>query len=435
MSRLSIHNGLVLLNGKFEIKDILIEDEIISKIADSVPKAEQNIDANGLHVFPGFIDAHVHFRVPGAEHKEDWKSGSKAALHGGITTVLDMPNNAPGITTVELLEKKREIVAKDAMVNYGMFFGATAENTDEIRNAERIAGVKVYMGSSTGNLLVDKLKDIEKTFMACKDKDFVAAVHAECEHMISENESALKEETGIGLHNKIRNPEVAAAATKDALELQKKIGNKLHVCHSSTNAELELVKKAKNRGGNISVEVCPHHIFLDESIGEKIGTFSRVNPPIRSRQDQQAVYKHLQNGSVDLVSTDHAPHTVEEKKQDYWKSPSGMPGIETVIPLLLNEASKDAWSLEKIGEWCSNAPARIYGIEKRGALEEGNYADVTIVDMGKEWIVKGADLFSKAKWSAFEGFPLRGSIEYTIVNGEIGFEQGAIKKCSGKEVY
>jgi dihydroorotase len=386
------------------------------------------IDAKGMIVLPGLIDVHVHFREPGDIQKEDFLTGSRAAAAGGVTTVLDMPNNKPPITNAAALEDKREL-AKKSIVNYGFYFGATSNNIDEIKKAKNIAGVKTYMGSSTGNLLVTDDSALGRIFSSGE----LIAVHAEDEEMMLKNAERYKNEHNAEIHGKVRSQECAAAAVKKAVDIAKKYNTKLHICHSSTEEEMRLIAAAK-KDANISCEVTPHHLFLTAAAMRKLGNFAKMNPPLRSKSDVEALWKGISRGVVDIIATDHAPHTIEEKEVDYWKAPSGVPGVETMLPLLLNAVNNNILSLQQLVKLTSENPAERFGIKNKGKIIARADADLVIVDMKKEKTIKNSEIVSKCAWTPFDGWKVKGRVIATIANGEIIYRSGEFIEVKAKEV-
>lgn len=377
----------------------------------------QEIDGSNYFLLPGLIDPHVHFRVPGAEHKEDWRTGAQAALAGGVTTVLDMPNNTPACTTLERLqEKKKMIDAQLAEVSislrYGLYLGADKNALDEIsKSKNECIAIKVFMGSSTGNLLVDDQESFEKICEIAAREQMLVAVHAEDEASIKSNSVAFANNEDVHVHSQIRDREVAVRALKKAIEATKKFGNLLYVLHASTKEEVELVREAKKEGVQVFLETTPHHLFLSESSYDTLGTKVQMNHPLRTSEDQEALFAGIMDGTIDTVDTDHAPHTVEEKSQPYGKAPSGVPGIETLLPLLISAAFEGKISMEKIIDVTSKNAQKIFGLEPND--------DVVLVDMNTEREVKKENLKTKCGWSPFEGWKLKGWPVYTILKGKI----------------
>jgi len=366
---------------------------------------------------PIIIDPHVHLRVPGGEHKEDWVTGSKAALSGGIGMVFDMPNNNPSIDSVKFLEEKKEIIEKQLSeqsypLKYKLYFGAAKDNIEEIKklNKEDIAGIKLFIGSSTGSLLVDRDEDIEKVFKAAQEKDFIVSVHAEDENVIQNNAEKYKGETDISFHSKIRDREAEIRAIGRAINITRKVGNKLYICHLSTKEGLDLVRKAKEEGLKVYCEVCAHHLIFTTEDYAKLGTKIKINPPIRDKEDVEALWNGINDGTIDTLSTDHAPHTLEEKNQDLWSAPSGMPGVELLLPLMLNSVNKGKITLEKLADLMHNNVVKIFELEKI----EGK----TIIDMDLEKEVKDSDIKSKCGWSPYTGRKLKGWPIKVITNNK-----------------
>jgi dihydroorotase len=334
----------------------------------------------GKFWIPGLIDCHVHFRDPGAPEKEDWASGSAAALAGGVTTVLDMPNTNPATITVEALEAKRAIAQAKSKVAFGLFFGATRDNLEEIRKAQNICGIKIYMGSSTGNLLLDDPVVWEEVFKIAKEKNVPVVVHAETESMIQQGR---------------RDCECARVATEAAIMLREKVGNRLHIAHISCKAELDLVRAHKCP--ELSCEVTPHHLFFTEE--DRKDAFLKMNPPLRSAADQAALWEGLRDGTIDCIATDHAPHTEEEKSLPFEDAPAGVPGVEFMLPLMLNAVNEGRLTLERLVELTSVNPSRIFGVPVQGQV---------LVDMNATKTIHKEDIQSKCGWSPYVGRTLKG---------------------------
>ncbi len=388
---LLIKNGKIVVGEELVEKNILITDSIIKEISNEVVTVDKVIDASGNIILPGIIDAHVHFREPGLTHKEDFFTGSKAAVAGGVTTILDMPNTKPATTTAELLEQKRKL-AKKSIVNYGFHFGSTARNLDEIKKVKNIASVKVFMDATTGDMLIQDADVLEKIFSSYK----LISVHAEGDNVAK------------------------------AVELISKTKNKLYLCHVSAANELKMVKsKFRNK---VFTEVTPHHLFLTKE--NESSNFFKMKPSLKSKEDQNMLWDAVNKGKVNTIGSDHAPHTKEEKKEEVF----GVPGVETMLPLLLNAVNKGRIKLGKVIELCCHNPAKIFKIKNKGFLEEGFDADLTIVDMNLEKEVKNENLFTKCGWSQFNGWKLKGWPVMTIVNGKIIFENGKINDIKAKEV-
>ncbi len=362
-------------------------------------------DTSGLLAVPALIDCHVHFRVPGGEHKEDWQTGARAALAGGVTSVCDMPNNTPVITTATTLRAKRDTIEQQLStarlpLHYYLYIGATPDNADEIRAIKNeVVGIKIFMGSSTGNLLVDKYDDQKKVFTLAAELKLPIVAHAEDEVLITENKTHFPTPT-ITDHSSIRSPQVAASGVSRAIELAEETGATLYLLHISTPLELDLIRTAKKRGIKIFAETTPHHLFLTTNDYARLGTKAQMNPPLRSPADQEALWIGLLDGTIDTVATDHAPHTLAEKAVPYPASPSGVPGIETMLPLLLDSMHHGRISLAKIIELTSTNPRHIFN------LPETN--DWAIIDTNKTAIVDETKLHTKCGWSPFVGQTLTG---------------------------
>jgi dihydroorotase (multifunctional complex type) len=414
---LLLDNAHVFSFGKLQKQNIILDEYVRAS-----GKEEVVLPLLNYWVLPGLIDVHVHFRVPGGEHKEDWKSGSKAAAHGGVTMVIDMPNTHPPTTTKKLFEEKKTIAERDSIVRHAFHFGATADNFNEALSIPDLHSVKMYMGSSTGNLLVNNKEVWEKWFQLCKQKNWVMVVHAEDENLIQEHTKTFTQ-NDVHVHNKIRDSHVEEMAVQNALELQKKIGNKLHIAHLSTKAGLELIEKAKGESSNVTCEVSPHHLFLSEKDLDALGNGGKMNPSLKTKGDVHALWKGLREGTIDCIATDHAPHTIEEKNKPYLEAPSGVPGIETMLPLVLDAVHREDISLERVVECCSTNPARIFNYPYQGGLEPGKWGDAIVIDPNAKWTIHGKELFSKCGWTPFEGKTIYGKVIKTIVGGKIVYDE------------
>ena len=365
---ISIKNVTVVAANGREVRDVSFEGP------------DETVDGTGKYLIPGLIDAHVHFRDPGSPEKEDWASGTAAALAGGVTTVLDMPNTNPSTITVEALEAKRAVASAKSLVNFGLFFGATRDNLDEIRRAENICGIKIYMGSSTGGLLLDDPAVWEEVFKIAKEKNVPVVVHAETEAMIRAGK---------------RDCECARVAAEAAILLREKVGNRLHIAHLSCKSEVELVRAHKCP--ELTCEVTPHHLLFTEA--DRKDAFLKMNPPLRSEVDRLALWDALRDGTIDCIATDHAPHTVQEKQKPMEEAPAGVPGVEFILPLMLDAVNQGSLTLEKLVQVTSENPANIFGVKPSGW---------TLVDMSLEKTIFSADIRSKCGWSPYEGRSLKG---------------------------
>ncbi len=426
-----IRNGLVASTAEPARLDIRVRDEIIVQVAaDLAPEpGEEVIDAAGLLVLPGFIDTHVHFRDPGAPQKEDFHTGTMAALAGGVTTVLDMPNTQPPTDSLAHLAQKAAIAAEKAVADYGFYFGATDANIEEaVSAASDVAAMKLYMGSSTGSLLVTEFAPIYRHFSTFPlEKPIV--VHAE-------DEQALRYFGALGLqeHNQVRPPVSAQIALSRAIAIVEKTGRRLHVAHTTTQREMELIQEARQKGVRITCEVTPLHLFLNEEDQRRLGNFGKVNPPLRSKHDQQALWRSFD--LIDTIGTDHAPHTRAEKEQPYSSAPSGMPGVQTMLPLLLNAVSEGRISLWQVVERCVVNPVRIFGLKTKGALQVGKDADIVLFNPDEEYTIRDEQMLSKCGWTPFAGTRVRGKVQRVFLRGALVYERDTVlaRPGSGKPV-
>ena len=366
---------------------------------------------------PALIDPHVHFRTPGAEHKENWISGAKAAIAGGVSTVFDMPNTSPPTTTYERLMEKKALIEEQLReanipLRYYLYFGAHRECIPELEKIKNhVIGIKIYMGSSTGSLLVNDSKFLDELFAAAKELDILIAVHAENESILKQRSRRFEGIKTPHIHSKIRDRSAAITATEQALNLAQKYGNRLGIMHMSTKEELQLVKEIKKDKVPVFAEVAPHHLFLHGKAYQEWGTFVQMNPPLREHEDCQALWKGIQEGSIDTVGTDHAPHTLEEKELGYGKAPSGIPGIETYLPLLLNAVNYGHLDINRLVDLTRHSIERLYRIESN--------QDWVLIDLHREKKIQAKHFKSKCKWSPFDGRVLKGWPEFLIIKGKL----------------
>lgn len=437
MKSLLINNAHVVNAGNITKTSVLIENGKISVIGNSISelKADKTIDATGLYLLPGVIDDQVHFREPGLTHKGEILSESMAAAAGGVTSYMEMPNTIPQATTIEELEKKYTIGETNSYVNYSFYLGATNENLSEVKKIDpkTICGLKVFMGSSTGNMLVDKRKTLESIFA---ETPTLIATHCEDEHIIRTNTELYREKYGEGIsfsyHPLIRSGEACYKSSSLAAELASKYGSRLHILHLSTAKELELLDANPNViEKQITGEVCVHHLWFNNKDYDKFGSRIKWNPAVKFEEDQHALFEGLLSDKLDVIATDHAPHTLEEKSNSYFKSPSGGPLIQHSLPVMLEFYHKGKISLENIVRKMCHAPSDLYAIDGRGYIREGYYADLVLVDLNNPWTVRKENILYKCGWSPFEGFELKSKVLYTIVNGKIVYEQGNVNTKAG----
>ncbi len=422
-SSLLIRRARILLpNGEFLVGDVQICDRQIVKVAaEIVESGDREIDAKGLTLLPGVIDPQVHFREPGLEHKEDLFTASCACAKGGVTSFLEMPNTRPLTTTQAALDDKLSRAAEKCLVNYGFFIGATPENLPDLLNANPTPGIKVFMGSMHGQLLVDGEATLEAIFAA---GDRLIAVHAEDQARINQRRQEFAGISDVAVHSQIQDNQAALLATQLALKLSKKYQRRLHILHLSTGDEAELLRQEKPSW--VTAEVTPQHLLLNTSAYQKIGSLAQMNPPLREPRDNEILWQALLDGVIDFIATDHAPHTLAEKAQEYPNTPSGMPGVETSLPLMLTQAVEGRCTVAQVANWMSAAVAKAYKIPNKGAIAPGLDADLVLVDLEKYRPVVGAEMASKCGWSSFEGWSLTGWPVVTVVGGKVVFENGKL---------
>lgn len=429
MKKVLIKNAKIVNEGEIFEGDVFIEEGIITEIASSISAKSPNlsiIDAEGNYLMPGVIDDQVHFREPGLTHKETIATGSKAAVAGGITSFIEMPNTQPQTTTIDLLEEKYKLAANTSYANYAFMFGGTNDNLEEIKKIDpkKVPALKLFLGSSTGNMLVDDEQVLEKIF---KESPVLIAAHCEDEKTIQKNLQECVERYGddipIELHPKIRSEEACYLSSSKAVALAKKTGARLHVFHLSTAKELKLFENKKPlKDKKITAEVCVHHLWFNDSDYAKKGTFIKWNPAVKTKEDQDTLLKALIEDKIDVIATDHAPHTREEKKNVYTKAPSGGPLVQHALPAMLQMHHQGKISLEKIVEKMCHNPAILFDIEKRGFIREGYKADLVIVDLNAPWAVQPGNTLYKCGWSPFEGITFKSRVTHTFVNGNLVYK-------------
>jgi dihydroorotase len=432
MREILIYNAQMVNEGELTQKDLLIRGDKIVKISHRiVPKGnEELIDATGLHLLPGWIDDQVHFREPGLTHKATIASESRAAVAGGITSFIEMPNTQPQTTNALALKDKLDRAAKDSIANYGFLFGGTNDNLEEIKSFDttQAAGLKLFLGSSTGNMLVDDEQVLEKIFSST---DLPIAVHCEDENTIRKNLAEYIAIYGdnipIEKHPEIRSEAACYLSSSRAIRLAKATGARLHVFHLSTDIETELFSNQKPlTEKKITAEVCVHHLWFSEEDYAQKGTLIKWNPAVKKATDQEALWKALNEDKIDVLATDHAPHTFEEKQNPYTKAPSGGPMVQHAFPALLTAVQQGKISLEKLVEKACHNPAILFKIQNRGFLREGYFADLVLVDLNQKFTVVKEDLLYQCGWSPFEGTTFGATIVKTFVNGNLVYDQGKI---------
>ncbi len=440
MKSVLIKNANIVNEGEIIKGDVLVQDGLIAEIAESISmKSAQTvvIDADGCYLLPGMIDDQVHFREPGLTHKATIETESKAAVAGGITSFIEMPNTIPQATTIELLEEKFDIAAKTSWANYSFMFGGTNDNLDEILKVDplKVAGLKLFLGSSTGNMLVDDPKILEEIFSKTK---LLISAHCEDETTIKQNlakyEAEYGEDIPIELHPKIRSEEACYISSSRAIKLAQKTGARLHVFHVSTEKETHLFSNKKPLSQKkITAEVCVHHLwFTDEDYKTK-GTKIKWNPAVKTEKDRDGLLKALLDDRIDVIATDHAPHTLEEKNNKYLSAPSGGPMVQHALVALLEMYHKGKISLEKIVEKTAHNPAILFQIKDRGYIRKGYKADLVLVDINSPWTVKKENLLYKCGWSPFEGTIFKSRVTHTLVNGVIVYENSKFPNKSNPE--
>jgi dihydroorotase len=413
----SITSLNIVLPNSIIYGSIFIENGKISKIE----KISDEKKECSKYLLPGIIDPHVHLRDPGFPQKETVETGTKAALAGGVTTIFDMPNTAPAVLSKEAFEQKKTLYEKNAQCQWKLFVSATKNNFDFLENLDdkRVAGIKIYLGSSTGDLLVEEESLIYKTFKFIARKKWVLSIHAESEVILKKARAEFKGDmTDPASHSKIRPVEAASESVKMCIDLCRKTGARINICHSSTEAELNLIEEAKKEGLPVSCEIAPHHLFLSTDDYEKFGTRVQMNPPLRSPENIEGCWEHLKKGTIDMIATDHAPHTLEEKDTPFPKAPSGIPGLETSLPLMLSAYHEGKLSLNDITKMMSANAAKIWNLN-RGEIAEGKEADLIILDFSKSWKIEKLQLQTQCGWSPWENFSTPGKLEEVYINGAL----------------
>lgn len=425
-----IRNATVVLPQETLRTSVLVEDGKIAAVDAAVhAQADEVVDAAGLHLIPGVIDDQVHFREPGLTHKEDLYTASRACAKGGVTSFLEMPNTRPATTTVEALHAKLSLAAEKSLVNYGFYIGATTTNLAELQQAARTPGIKIFIGSSTGDLLVDEQQALEAIFA---ETSLPICAHCEDETTVRANAARLAGTTDVADHSRIRDHQAAIIATRRAIDLARRHNHRFHVLHVSTGDETELLA---DHGNVITAEACPHHLVFSVDDYARLGTLVQMNPSLKTRQDNERIWQALLDGRIQVIATDHAPHTLEEKRQQYPKSPSGLPAVENSLALMLNEVHRGRCTLEQVVGWMCDAPARVWDMVGKGRIEVGYDADLVLVDLNKSATILNEQQETKARWSPWHGETLTGWPVRTWVLGREVFRDGQIDdSVRGSEV-
>jgi len=434
MNKFLIKNAKIVNEGVIFEGDVLIENDLIVEIAESISAKSSDfviIDAEGNYLIPGAIDDQVHFREPGLTHKGDIESESRAAVAGGITSYIEQPNTVPNAVTQEILEEKYKIASEKSYANYSFMMGATNDNLEEVlkTNPKNVAGIKIFLGSSTGNMLVDNEEVLEKIFDCTS---MLIAVHCEDETTIRNNLEIYKEKYGedvpVTAHHLIRSEEACYISSSKAVALAKKTGARLHVFHLSTAKEMELfTNKIPLEDKKITAEVCIHHLWFTNEDYDTKGNLIKWNPAVKTANDRKVLWEALIDGRIDVIATDHAPHTLDEKKQTYLKAPSGGPLVQHAVIAMFEAHHQGKITVEKIVEKMCHNPAKIFKIEKRGFIKVGYYADLVIINSGLPWSVKKENILSKCGWSPFEGYTFKSRITHTFVNGKLVYSGFKVK--------
>jgi dihydroorotase len=434
MNSILIKNAKIVNEGKITESEVLIENEFITQIGNNlnIPENCKIIDAGGNYLIPGAIDDQVHFREPGLTHKGNIASESRAAVAGGITSFIEQPNTVPNAVTQEILEQKYQIASETSYANYSFMMGATNDNLEEVlkTNPKNVAGIKIFLGSSTGNMLVDREEVLTKIFSNTK---MLIAVHCEDETTIKNNLTEYKEKYGddipMEFHHLIRSEEACYLSSSKAIELAKKTGARLHIFHLSTARETELFRNdIPLEEKQITAEVCVHHLwFTDEDYKTK-GSLIKWNPAVKTQKDKDGLWKALLDGRIDVIATDHAPHTLEEKANPYTSAPSGGPLVQHAVVAMFEANKQGKISVEKIVEKMAHNPAKIFKIDRRGFIKEGFYADLAIVDPNNTWTVNKENILYHCGWSPLEGTTFSSKITHTFVNGNLVYENQKVNE-------
>lgn len=432
MTSTLIKAATIVNEGKQYVADVFIKNGLIEKIGSQLDVvADQEVNAEGLYLLPGCIDDQVHFREPGLTYKGDLSSESRAAVAGGITTFMEMPNTVPNALTQQLLEDKYQLAAQKSLANYSFYMGVSNDNLEEVlkTDGQNICGVKVFMGSSTGNMLVDNPRTLERLF---SESPMLIATHCEDEDTIKSNFEHYKQLVGsnmdIRIHSRIRSVEACYISSSMAVDLAKKNGTRLHVLHISTEKEIQLFKSELLLADKkITAEACVHHLWFSEEDYATKGNLIKWNPAIKKASDRDAIFQAVLDGTIDVIATDHAPHTLEEKEKPYLEAPSGGPLVQHALPAMLEFVHQKKLSIEQVAEKMAHNPAICFQVEKRGFIREGYWADLVLADMNSPWKVAKVNILYKCGWSPFEGQTFQSKITHTFVSGNLVWADGKIQ--------
>ncbi|HMP04990.1 MAG TPA: dihydroorotase [Lacipirellulaceae bacterium] len=430
--KLLIKNAEVVLPDGVVRTSVLLDGPKIAAVDAAIhARADEAVDATGLHLLPGVVDDQVHFREPGLTHKEDLRSATRACAAGGVTTFLEMPNTVPATIDAAALQAKLQLAAERSLVNYGFYLGATPHNVDQLRGADRTPGIKIFIGSSTGDLLVDEQEALERIFA-----ETTLPITAHCEDEATVRANAARLLTGgaadVAVHSQIRDYAAAVIATRRAMDLAVRHQHRFHVLHVSTGDEADLLgayyaaTADRPQRRLITAEACPHHLLLNVDDYPRLGTLAQMNPSLKTAADSARLWRALHDGRIQVIATDHAPHTRDEKSRPYPQSPSGMPNVENSLPLLLNEAAHGRCTLQQVVHWMCDAPARTWDLVDKGRIEPGYDADLVLVDLRRRRIVRDAEQLTKCGWSAWDGVELVGWPVRTWVRGREAFRDGQV---------
>ncbi|HTM66370.1 MAG TPA: dihydroorotase [Flavipsychrobacter sp.] len=430
MTSILIKNAVVVNEGTQKVQDVLLKDGRIDKIGTNIqtPTGCREIDAEGLHLLPGVIDDQVHFREPGLTHKANIAYESRAAVAGGTTSFMEMPNTNPPALTQELLEEKYQMGAQSSVANYSFFMGVSNSNAEEVlRTNDRkkdVCGIKIFMGSSTGNMLVDNYLTLNKIF---SEAEVLISTHCEDERIIKANKEKYPDADNASYHPLIRDVEACFESSFSAVQLAKQHNTRLHILHISTAKELQLFTNLfPLKDKRITSEVCVHHLHFTSEDYPRLGNLIKCNPAIKAPENRTALWEALLDDRLDVIATDHAPHTWEEKQQPYQQAPSGIPLVQHSLLLMLEYVKKGKITIEKVAEKMSHAPAVCFEIAERGYIREGYYADLVLVDLNSQTSVNKNNILYKCGWSPFEGHDFPAEVKYTFVNGAVAYENGKV---------